>query len=437
MANIYNSYNYNNFKDTFSFLNRSPKIVNLLDNFQIVIYKGLILPRISLDQYNSQKIADFIYSPIEDIYLNKKQKNTYIEIKQKEKESYISHLKDIPQINCGKELSSKLFTVETKTIFPVEENNLIKDKDDLIKNLKANNNEPIPPNNIISIINKDEKNNKSVLNLNSNNIKKINNIIINNINQILNFNLPTIINDINNKTFYNLDFNIYANKAFLNNEKFKLKHSKPIFAVYKDEISTKKPKRGRKSMNLKKDYRIHSASDDDNLLRKIQVHFLSFITNYVNDVIKTFIDAKKSLLFQKLDYKIKKIVNHKFVETLKKCRICEILQLRISPKIKIYAKNINKSIYKKICILCPFMINFLNMNYLSLFKEYYNNENRLFIVNGRIIKISEHTKTFYDLMLSNINHKDKLKNIANRFFLNSNHNNSNSQYNSIKINMPK
>ena len=68
------------------------------------------------------------------------------------------------------------------------------------------------------------------------------------------------------------------------------------------------------------------------------------------------------------------------------------------------------------------MIHFLNTNFLSLFKEYYNNDNRLFIVNGRIIQLSEHTKTFYDLMINNINHKDKLKNIANRFFINNNHN---------------
>ena len=41
-------------------------------------------------------------------------------------------------------------------------------------------------------------------------------------------------------------------------------------------------------------------------------------------------------------------------------------------------------------------------------------------VNGKIIHISEKTKTFYDLMLNNINHKDKLKNLVNKFFLNTN-----------------
>ena len=58
------------------------------------------------------------------------------------------------------------------------------------------------------------------------------------------------------------------------------------------------------------------------------------------------------------------------------------------------------------------MTHFLNTNFLSLFKEYYNNANRLFIINGMIIQLSEHTKTFYDLMINNINHKDTLKNIV-------------------------
>jgi hypothetical protein len=423
MANIYNANNYNNFKDTSLFFNNSLKIVNSLDNFKIINYRGLLLPRINLDSSNSQKLAHLIYYPIEDIYSNKKEDNICIEINQKENESLINHSNDVSQINYVKDLNSKLFVNEEK-IFMEKNSNFIKDKDDLIKNMKSDNIEPIPPNNIISIINNDKNNNKYRLSSHCINIAEINNIIINNINQISNYSGHTIINQINNQTIYNLNFNIYTNNVFLNNKKLIRKHSKPIFAVCSesDEIQTNKSKRGRKSMNLKKNYRIHAASDDDNLLRKLQVHFLSFIINYVNDVIKTFIDSKKPPLFQKLDYQIKKNVNHKIVESFKKKRICEILQLRISPKIKIHEKNVNKIVYQKICILCPFMIHFLNTNFLSLFKEYYNNDNRLFIVNGRIIQLSEHTKTFYDLMINNINHKDKLKNIANRFFINNNNN---------------
>ena len=91
--------------------------------------------------------------------------------------------------------------------------------------------------------------------------------------------------------------------------------------------------------------KIHRASDDDNILRKIQVHFLFFIVNYTNDVITAFTQDKKVPLFKNLDYKIKKVVNHKSVENLKTKTIGEILQTRVSPKIKVNHENANKNTY--------------------------------------------------------------------------------------------
>ena len=122
--------------------------------------------------------------------------------------------------------------------------NFIKDKDDLIKNMKSGNIEPMPPNNIISIINNDKNNNKYKLSLHCINIAEINNIIINNINQISNYNSHTIINQIDNQTIYNLNFNIYTNNVFSNNKRLIRKHSKPIFAVCSDsdEIHSNKSK---------------------------------------------------------------------------------------------------------------------------------------------------------------------------------------------------
>ena len=100
-------------------------------------------------------------------------------------------------------------------------------------------------------------------------------------------------------------------------------------------------KRGRLDSNRK----IHRASDNDNILRKIQVHFLSFIINYTNDVITAFTQDKKIPLFKNLDYKIKKVVNHKSVENLKTKTIGEILQSRVSPKIKVNHESANKNTY--------------------------------------------------------------------------------------------
>ena len=80
--------------------------------------------------------------------------------------------------------------------------------------------------------------------------------------------------------------------------------------------------------------------------------------------------------------------------------------------------NVNKNIYKKICQLSPFIQEFLQMNYLDLFKQYYNNKSKLFEVNGKNIPISGKTKTFYDLLKKYDIYKKRLNYIAINYFLN-------------------
>ena len=185
-------------------------------------------------------------------------------------------------------------------------------------------------------------------------------------------------------------------------------------------LNEKKRFRGRKGIqdnNL--DRRIHSASDDDNVLRKIQVHYLTFIVNFTNDVIRTFIEDKNVPQFKNLDYKIKKIVKHKVVEDFKSKTIGEILKSRISPKMKTYDSFANNNIYDDICNRSPLMEEFLQTQYINLFKEYYNNKDRKIEVNGKIMQLSSRTKTYNDLILKNYQYKDKIKYITATYFLNS------------------
>jgi len=175
-------------------------------------------------------------------------------------------------------------------------------------------------------------------------------------------------------------------------------------------------KRGRKQIN-QSNKKIHSALDDDNILRKIQVHYISFITNFINDIIRVFIKTRIVPYFKNIDYKLKKIVNHKYIQKLKSLKIADILQMTPSPKMKNHDSSVNKNIYSKVCNLCPFMINFLDINFIKFFKEYYFNSNKNFTVNGKIIPLSEKTKNFDDLIKKNYAYKEKIKFIALNCFL--------------------
>ena len=179
-------------------------------------------------------------------------------------------------------------------------------------------------------------------------------------------------------------------------------------------ISTKRGRKQNKNNNKK----THEATDDDNIHRKIQVHFISFITHFINDIIKTFIKSRNETLFKNIDYKLKKIVNQKYFHDLKSKKIAEIIKMRPSPKMKNHESFVNEGIYNKVCRLCPFMFEFLEQNFMTFFKEYYySNKNKIYFVNGKQIIISERTKNFNDLINKNYAYKEKIKFIVlNNFF---------------------
>ena len=163
----------------------------------------------------------------------------------------------------------------------------------------------------------------------------------------------------------------------------------------------------------------HTASDDDNILRKIQVKFLSFIISYTNDIISSLINDKNIPRFQDLSYEIKKIVNHEFVESLKKKTIEDIVKLKISPKIK-KDENINKHIYDIVVKKLPIIKKFFNRDYLSLFKEYYENPDGGFKFNGKDISLSHRTKsrTFNSLINKNFRFSEKIKYVSINYYFN-------------------
>ena len=160
-------------------------------------------------------------------------------------------------------------------------------------------------------------------------------------------------------------------------------------------------KRGRKTNDRKK-RKFHLASSIDNILCKIQVHFLNFFISFINDVIKNHYQNKK-LAFKKFNYSVKNRINKDHMNFLKNSTINDVLiKLDISYKYTKCDKDINKIILSKL-EKNQFFKDFFQMKYLDLFKYYYNNKQplkELFIFGQKII-LSQQTKSFYDLIERN------------------------------------
>ena len=172
--------------------------------------------------------------------------------------------------------------------------------------------------------------------------------------------------------------------------------------VQNQEIKEKtiEKKRGRGKINELKG-KIHDRCAPDNLLRKIQVHYLSFIIAFLN-VILNSLNYKEQLF--KLDYKYKKNINKQFVESLKSKTIGEIVCNKISVQYKKHDKNSNKNLYS-ILEKDEVLNKILSENYLTLFKKVYFKSN--IIINlkeyglNKDIILPKEVKMFKDLLKCN------------------------------------
>ena len=186
-------------------------------------------------------------------------------------------------------------------------------------------------------------------------------------------------------------------------------------------FKTKKlKKRGRRKINNTK-RKMHSKIDYDNVLTKIQVHFLTFLINFSNDIIEPFLQEKKvDKKFKQINYADKKNVKIERMSKLKSGSIKDILQMKISPIYRNYGEDYNKEVYNYISKEAKtdkkfnWINNFFDMNYSEFFENYYYNFNKK-------INFSKETKPFYTLLEENENNpkmKKCLINVSKSFFNN-------------------
>ena len=234
----------------------------------------------------------------------------------------------------------------------------------------------------------------------------------------INLSKSIIINEPKNSNNLNYNINSNINKAKKRQIFKSINYIKiPNSNDGNNEYIIEKKKRGRRPKNETSKKRKHDASDYDNILRKIQVHYLTFIVNFTNDLIAAFIINNKELKFKSLSYDLKKTVNHSYVQYLKNKTIGEILQFDASSKNKKFINSINKQIFKKVCEISPFLANFFNMSYLELFSEYYFKYNREFFFQGKNISLSKNTRIFVDLIQKNSADAEKIRQVAINNFI--------------------
>ena len=345
-----------------------------------------------------------------------------------------NHVNPIPHINLINPINNfpiflnnnnvKLPNQETITKnLEVKNQNLNDIKFNFNVSNNVNNNIPSPTT-VSSFINDNSLNNlKTIQNFPNNNyissaFKK--NYNINNINEFLSLKDFPIFHKPNNKN--NIIINDFIDEitfTFESKSNSKNNSSKKNLFKLETQPQTIKKKRGRASNDKdkkNKTKRVHSSTDFDNILRKLQVHFLSFIIHFINEILDEFYPNEKNIRFLNLSYEAKKNVKHDYVESLKKSQIKDILIFPPSTKYKIHNdENINKEIFERICESNSYLKLFFEITYLDLFNRYYIKNTKTFTFDDKEI-IFKKASFFSDLLKANQISANKIEQIAKSQF---------------------
>ena len=205
---------------------------------------------------------------------------------------------------------------------------------------------------------------------------------------------------------------------FRNKECPLLPIEKPKFSVLLKQGRGPKPRNGFLEMKRSR----HLNTHFDNLQIKIQVNYINFIINISNDVLFSIFKEKRHYNIKDIDHEFKIDVSRRNFDFLKSSKIKDVLGKNISNKYKAYKKNFNKELLDEVCQKSPLLNNFFNLNYLDLFRCYYNGQKQIDKISfcEQIITLSKKTqkKTFYELLLKNQNIKKELINAVKNVYFN-------------------
>ena len=176
------------------------------------------------------------------------------------------------------------------------------------------------------------------------------------------------LNDIFNDKLNKFDFEDSNNENIYFINKIALPEKKKESLASTEEKSLLLKKREKIKSKRKKG---HSKFEKDNIMKKINIHFISFIVKYVNYNIKRLL-TKNHPIFTNLSYNFKKNINNTNFYELKKKTIGEVLKNEGSNKNKrngIYLKDDNEKIFN--LVYNTKLKELLDMNYIKFFRQIY------------------------------------------------------------------
>ena len=213
---------------------------------------------------------------------------------------------------------------------------------------------------------------------------------------------PIFYSMLEKKEIDSIILKIFGNKKVKNSPKFMIEKDS-------DSLLNIKRKRGKKSESdkiskNKKRKKTHDKNASDNLLRKLQNHYISFILSFLNSVLEN-LNYEENKRFLKIDYRFKKKINRVNVESLKNKTIGDIISKEISRKYKYTRKDFNIILCDEIKKNDKVLSNILSENYLLFFKKvYYKSINKINLqeygLNKEII-LPKDVKMYKDLLKDN------------------------------------
>ena len=217
------------------------------------------------------------------------------------------------------------------------------------------------------------------------------------------------------KSYLNIFPNIFNESNIMNSNLVNTLESenkkKPVFVVQNG-----KKKRGKQSKgNNQKE---HGAWDRDNIITKIQIHFLNFVIFFLNDCILKFYKNRR-INFKKFNHKEKRNSSYKQLKKLKKFTINQLFEnLTVSTKYKRFKEDINIKNKQKL-LENPWFKKFFGMKYITLFQYYYNNNQPLHEISlfGEKISFSPKTKPFNALLKKNERFKEDIIELAEQLYI--------------------